>query len=379
MSSDDGSSKHGDGNDHKDVAGTLFHPTQNIGEMAVLNPSIPEITIVEGKNPWPVRILHRTRRTNSLGEEYSTLDIRNLNSPIHADATGRVLIIPGESYDLRGCEDGKFIVNDGVNQVIYIGVDDVGNTVPCLAEVGKGLDTVKKLGPIMYPITLEDAIKNVNHPAYKELWGKQLESRKRWNDEHGIKGDILLNHKDSVLHREKDGWAFLTRMEPNIQVFFAKNLRDFKEKEYMIDQLKNLEDRTVMWTEPTGWASEKIGLGSPIMNIRGRKIALYHGVEKEGNNFIYRGGFVEFDDKYRAIARLKDPLLTPAARDVLYEPGVTKSINFPTAMLLDPENGETLWIYMGLGDERIGYRSTSSTWVLESLRRPENRIIRIAA
>jgi predicted GH43/DUF377 family glycosyl hydrolase len=131
------------------------------------------------------------------------------------------------------------------------------------------------------------------------------------------------------------------------------------------------------------WERDKIGLGSPLFNIKGRKIGLWHGVQEEGGQEIYRGSFFMVDKGITKIeSRLKNPLFNPDKEEFLYKyknkegQEKIKRVIFPRGTL---KQTESLFVYYGMADTMMGFRSTDINWMISELEHPENKTIHIAA
>jgi beta-1,2-mannobiose phosphorylase / 1,2-beta-oligomannan phosphorylase len=349
---------------HNDIDGILLHPNESRLELAVLNPTLRQ------ESTFPHPILYRTRRTDDKGE-FSTIDFTWLETPTKVNSESRVLIYPEHNYESRGCEDPR-ITQD---LITYIATDGF-NALPALAFVNDKFTEVDKKGLLGPNISMEEAIQLVDNDDYKKLWEEELHHKRNAKSIEGYESEILLYNKDASLHHNpKKGWVYIFRLEPDIQIAFANDWQDFQNKDFWRNYFKNFSKGIIL----KAGQYEKIGLGSPPTKVNKEKIALYHNVEP-GHMLSYSGSFVSFDKNYRARAVLKDPLLKPdIEKDVLHEPNhhgelvPTKAVYFPTAMLQDQTNPNTLWIYSGRGDKNIGYRSTDISWLFNELSHPHNK------
>jgi predicted GH43/DUF377 family glycosyl hydrolase len=346
--------------EHEDNEGILLRPRKDRGEIAVLNPALRQ-----GKPPWPFP--YRARKLN-WGKEYSTIDFTWLETPTIASNESRVLIAPERDYERCGCEDPR-ISGDFITYI----ANDGFNATPALAEVDEDFKEVDKKGIIGPNITLEEAIELVDDSFYKELWGIELEHKKIAKQIEGYEGEIRPYNKDASVHRDPNlrKWVYIFRLEPDIQVAFADDWRDFQKREYWREFMRNFSKSIVLRAKKY----EKIGLGSPP-NEEG--ISLYHTVEQKDSLTEYKGSFIKFGENYEVTAVLRDHLLKPDGKDILEEPDAyqimrpTKKVYFPTAMLRYPVFGKTLWLYAGRGDKNIGFRSTDNFWVSDELSHPHN-------
>jgi beta-1,2-mannobiose phosphorylase / 1,2-beta-oligomannan phosphorylase len=359
---------------HIDEEGVLLEPYSERGEIAVLNPSLYQNS---NGGPWP--FTYRVRRNDELGNEFSTIDYALLKSPTELDHESKTLLVPEYDYESKGCEDGR-LTRNGDYILTYIAYDGL-NAVPAMATT-KDFSKVEKHGMLGPNISIEEAIELVDDIRYRKLWVNELRHRIVEKENKRYSGEIMLYNKDASMHFNESNkkWTMIYRLEPNMQKATSENLDDFKDKNFWREQIRELEKNTILKSD-VQWSGEKIGLGSPPIEVNGRLISLFHGVEKLGNYLVYRGGFLEFDEDYNVISKLRDPLFNPhPKRDVLYEQNkdgimcAGKAVNFPTALLQSPVNSETLWTYSGLGDKKIGYRSTDLSWLFGELSSDHNLI-----
>jgi len=356
-------------NHHIDEEGTLIEPVKEKSQIATLNPGLCQKQI---NSCWP--FLFRTRRVKEGKGEFSTLDLSFLSSPTELTGELTTLISPEHSYESKGCEDPKLTHHNEKFYITYIAFDGI-NAVPALATT-RDFQSVEKHGLLGPNIPLQEAIKVTDSKRYKERWEEQTQFREE-NDKQ------MIYTKDASLHYDpkRDKWIFIYRIEPDIQIAIADDIRELQSQDFWKEQIRNIDEKVVLRADLDDWSKEKVGIGSPPIEIDGRMIALYHGVEEVGKDLlIYRGSFLEFDENWRVKARIKSPLFIPdLEKHVIIEKDTEgnekrKAVNFPTVILRNPEKPETLWIYGGLGDENIGYRSTELEWVLSELSREHSRL-----
>ncbi len=352
---------------HKNNEGILLLPNRKKGELAVLNPTLHDNFIKNKGFPF----LYRTRRIDEKGE-YSTIDFRWLKTPTKLSKKSKILIKPEYNYEKRGCEDPRISKIDNKYYIVYIGFDGI-NAIPCLATT-KDFKKIKKYGPIGPTLELKEAINLIDNKKYKNAWEKHLEKTKHHNP-------ICPYNKDACIFRENNQIIMIHRIEPDIQISFHQSIEELTDKKFWRNWIKNFDKQIILKSKN----HEKIGLGSPPIEIGGRLIALYHIVDKKLKNdieeYTYHGTFLEFDRNTLKIkGSLKNSLFIPREEDKLeefhYKKLVTiKKVYFPTALLEDKKNKDTLWIYAGIGDKYINFKSTSINWLFKELDNSTNKII----
>jgi len=357
----------------KDKKGILLRPRKSKGEIGVLNPTLHPKRLEQG---WP--FLYRTRRMNK-DREYSTINFRWLEKPKKLSKDSRTIIVPKYDFESWGCEDPRLTKAGDIYYITYVAYDGLNARIAVATT--KDFQTIEKHGIISPNISLEEAVEIVGDEKYKERWGKILQQIKRERKGLGLKVKVFLYDKDPSLHHQNGKWFLIHRIDPNIHIAVASSLDEFQNQDFWRNYLRTINEHILMSKEE-GWNSLKIGLGSPPIFIKDRWIAVYHGVEQvDDSSLVYRGSFVEIDPKtFNPKSRLKEPLFEPEPKDVLKKYNTkgevvgTKSISFPTAILVDPSDEDILYVYSGKGDKKIDFRSTSISWLLEELKKPQNKI-----
>jgi len=359
---------------HKDIQGTLLMPNSDIGERGVLNCSVADLD-----NSWPKPILIRARMIDN-DREYSQINLAHLYNPTSISQP-KPLITPTEKYESGGCEDPHIITKGDTHYITYVAVSHP-NAQIALATANKDFSKITKHGIISPNISLEKAIELVPSQKYKKMWQATVDWSKKESKRTGIKLEPKLYVKDGLLHKERDVWYFIYRIEPDAQIAMVTDLESLHDDDFWRKEIQSFEDRTFMKGE-NAWEKLKIGIGA-LYDINGKHLGLYHGVsgkKTEPTHLKYKGSLFLGDfhgNRFDLEARLRNPLLIPSSEDaVLIEPGEKgdnkKAISFPTAAVLDPEDPDTLFLYYGVGDKEIGFRTTSLGWVIKELGNSHNK------
>jgi len=326
-----------------DKEGFLLKPDQTKGEVAVLNP-----TLYQDGLTWPLPFLYRV-----IGEDgRSEIKFRKLQTPVRVSRESWSLITPTEPYETQGCEDPRVTKIGDWFYVTYTAYDGTNARV-ALART-RDFRRIEKLGIISPQITVEKASQLVDDARYIEAWKQYAE-------------DMLLPDKDASLHYTGGKFVLIHRLEPDMHIAFADSLEEFKREDYWKAYLQNLSRRVYIRAAER----EKVGLGSPPTEIKGKNIGLYHIVDPCLN---YYGSFFETDENLRIRSVLRNPLLKPESEIyLLREPDREKRVVFPTAVVADPKNKDNIIVYYGVGDRMICWRTMSVTWLFNELNHEENR------
>jgi len=155
---------------------------------------------------------------------------------------------------------------------------------------------------------------------------------------------------------------FLHRIRPGIQIVSVTSLDELT-KEFWKAYFPDFHQYIVM--DPVyQHESDYIGSGCPPIETEAGWLLIYHGVESTERGLIYSACAALLDLKNPAVelARLPYPLFSP---EYLWERrGEVNNVVFPTGTALF---GDTLFIYYGAADERIGCASVSLVELTQEL------------
>ena len=97
------------------------------------------------------------------------------------------------------------------------------------------------------------------------------------------------------------------------------------------------------------------------------------------NRLIYKSSFYKLNDDFRAIAKLRDPLLVPRGKKHRIKLSTRedreKDVEFGTTGARDLIDENTQWIYFGDADSKIGYRSIYWPWAKAELEKRHNLLM----
>ena len=315
---------------------------RNIGfeEEGVLNPAV----FYDGK------IIHMFYRAVAKGNR-STIGYCRLSDPLTVAERFDTPVIAAENdYERHGVEDPRIVQIDGKYFLSYCGYDGQ-NAFGCVA-VSDDMKTFKKHG-IIVPQFTGDELRSMLKGARLNIKYFQPST-----------GNQYVWDKNVVFFPRKiDGkLTFLHRIRPGIQIASVTELDELNEsfwKAYM----PSLRDHIVL--DPK-FAHELsyIGNGCPPIETEQGWLLIYHGVHDTVDGYMYVAcaALLDLENPVNEIARLPYPLFVPDHQWELE--GYVNYVCFPTgAAIVD----DTIYIYYGAADERIGCASVSKTKLLEEL------------
>jgi predicted GH43/DUF377 family glycosyl hydrolase len=124
----------------------------------------------------------------------------------------------------------------------------------------------------------------------------------------------------------------------------------------------------VMARRPGGWwDSARIGMGTPPLETDEGWLVVYHGVRQTVAGGLYRAGLalLDLDHPATVLRRSEDWVLGPQAEFEVT--GDVPNVVFPCGLVRDGET-DTLSLYYGAADTRIGLATASCSEVLDYLR-----------
>ncbi len=114
------------------------------------------------------------------------------------------------------------------------------------------------------------------------------------------------------------------------------------------------------------WDSARVGMGPPPLETEHGWLVVYHGVRETVAGGLYRAGLalLELDRPDRVLRRSEDWVLGPSEQFEIT--GDVPNVVFPCGLIHDAET-DTLQLYYGAADTRIGLATASHTDVLAYL------------
>jgi len=316
----------------------------------VLNPAV----IKDGDS---VHIYYRAVRQGN----FSCIGYARLDGPLNlAERWDKPIMEAEFDYESHGVEDARIVKIDDLYYMTYTVYDGI-NARGALAT-SKDLKKFRKHGVIVPPITyskfvfLAESTGNVNENYYR--------NHKFYYQDADPEKKMLLWDKNVVFFpRRIDGkLVFLHRIRPGIQIASVTSLDELT-KEFWNAYFADFHKYIVM--DPVyKHEYEYIGSGCPPIETKDGWLLIYHGVESTEQGLVYSAcaALLDLNDPSKEISRLPYPLFSP---EFLWERrGEINNVVFPTGTALF---GNTLFIYYGAADERIGCASVSLSALVQEL------------
>ena len=316
----------------------------------VLNPAI----IKEGDS---VHIFYRAVSTGN----HSTIGYARLDGPLHlAERWDTPFISPELDFETQGVEDARIVKIDDVYYMSYTGYD--GTNARGALAISSDLKTFKKHGIVVPPITYSKFV------FMAEKNGKVNENYYRNHKFYYQEADpdklMVLWDKNVVFFpRRIDGkLVFLHRIRPGIQIVSVNSLEELT-KDFWKAYFPVFHEHIVM--DPIyKHESEYIGSGCPPIETKEGWVLIYHGVESTERGLVYSAcaALLDLNNPSKELARLPNALFSP---EYMWERrGEVNNVVFPTGTALF---GDTLFIYYGAADERIGCASVKLSALVQEL------------
>ena len=333
----------------------LLEPTEHKFENhGVFNPACIE---ADGK-------MHLLYRATSKGN-YSTIGYCRLQSPTQiAERNESPLIIPHHKYESQGIEDPRVVKIEDTYFLTYTAYDG-SNALGALAT-SKDLKSFEKMGIITPQMTYKEFQQCME--CCEGISEKHLRFVKLFYERGGHEAahKLLIWDKDVVFFPKKINgkFAFLHRIYPDIQIAYFNNIKELGNG-FWREHLFNIRNYTVLESKMPFEASY-IGGGCPPIETKEGWLMIYHGVEDTHHGYVYHAGaaLLDLNDPTKEIGRLSNPLFSPELE--WEKQGVVNSVVFPTGTILQDD---TLYIYYGAADKRIGVAAVSIKELIDEIKK----------
>jgi predicted GH43/DUF377 family glycosyl hydrolase len=114
------------------------------------------------------------------------------------------------------------------------------------------------------------------------------------------------------------------------------------------------------------WDANKIGLSPPPIETEQGWLVIYHGVRQNAAGALYRLGLALFDSQKPEICIKRSTEWLFGPEEPYEQRGDVDNVVFPCGYTLDPD-GDTLNLYYGTADMRIGLATSSVQAMLDWL------------
>ncbi len=329
--------------------GIILAPTNlKFENKSVFNPAI----LQEGEN---VHVIYRAMNKDHV----SCLGYAKLGGPKKViERWKEPFIRPKYKYEKYGVEDARAVKIENKIYLTYTVHD--GRNAQVAYSAGKHLFSLKRKGIISPNFSYEIAEKYFND---RQLKDKYFFFKSYYKDSVGK--SVKVWDKDAFFFPEKikGKFALVHRIQPDMQVIYARGLKQLKDSDYWKSNLKRLHKHVVLEGKH-GFEARNIGGGAPPIKTRYGWLLIYHGVEPMNKGRVYHAGvaLVDKKDPTKLIARLPKPLFSP---DKEYESqGHVHNVVFPTGTALF---GDDLYIYYGAADSTMAVASVRLESLLKEL------------
>lgn len=317
----------------------------------VLNPAV----IKEGED------IHMFYRAVAKGN-YSSIGYCRFSSPLEvAERWDMPMVYPQHDYEDHGVEDPRIVKIDDTYYISYCAFDGVN----ALGAVVSSTDMKhwKKEGVIVAQIGFAE------FKRLAETRGKLSERYHRYNSHEGVEAHhgrkVMVWDKNVVFfpRRINGKFYFMHRIKPDIQIASVDELSDLTPL-YWQQYFIHLHDNILMQPKYQHEISF-LGGGCPPIETADGWLVIYHGVCDAVTGYVYSAcaALLDLEQPEKELARLPYPLFTPET-DWEHK-GEVNNVCFPTGAVLEED---TLYIYYGAADSRVGCASLSISELLTELK-----------
>jgi len=329
--------------------GVILAPTRLPFEnKSVFNPAV----LQDGDD---VHIIYRAMDKDNV----SCLGYAKLKGPLEViERWQKPFMSPQYKYEKYGIEDARVVK---IKDTIYLTytVHD-GKNALIAYSYGKNILHLKKGGVISPNFSYDVATKYFNDSKLKD---KYFFFKSYYKDQ--VARSVKVWDKDAFFFPEKINgkFALMHRILPDMQVVYARNLHQLKDKKFWHSYLKNMSDYVVLEGKH-GFEARNIGGGVPPIKTKHGWLLIYHGVEPMNKGRVYHAGaaLISIKNPTKLIARLPFPLFSPE-NDWEHE-GHVHDVVFPTGVA---QFNERLYIYYGAADSMVAVASVNLQSLLKEI------------
>lgn len=295
-------------------------------------------------------------------DNYSTIGYCKLSSPMKVVARKDTpLLFPEHDYEFQGLEDPRIVNIEATYYLSYTAYDGV-NALGALATSNDLVNWDKK-GIIVPQITYQE------FEHFVETEGSIHEKYIRFNEyqKSHEKQDpkIFLWDKNLIFFPRKieNQFCFLHRIKPDIQIVVAVEKLEDLTTDFWQKYFLHFDEHVVLSPKYPHEVSY-MGSGCPPIETKEGWLIIYHGVHDTIKGYVYSAcaALLDLKNPEKEISRLPYPLFFPEKEWELK--GEVNNVCFPTGAVLEDD---TLYIYYGAADERIGVASMSLKELLSEL------------
>jgi len=314
-------------------------------------------------NPAAIRegnIVHLFYRAVRHGN-YSTIGYCVLDGPLKLkERYDMPVLFPQEDYESQGVEDPRVTQIDGLYYLTYTAYDGL-NALGAYATASV-LPRFEKKGILTPQITYDDfrrlaESQNSVNEKYLRFNGHPL------NKPPGMQKALVWNKNVVFFPRRINGKiVFLQRIKPDIQCVAVNELKELT-GDFWNNHFMHLQEHIVLAPKYSHEISY-IGAGCPPIETEHGWLLIYHGVHDTaaGYRYVACAALLDLENPSVEVARLPYALFKPEHEWELK--GEVNNVCFPTGAV---QFDDTLYIYYGAADERIGCASVSFSELMAEL------------
>jgi predicted GH43/DUF377 family glycosyl hydrolase len=292
---------------------------------------------------------------------YSSIGYCKLKNPLTVEERfDRPVLFPQFSYESHGVEDPRITKIEDLYYLTYTAYDGV-NALGALA-MSNDLINWKKFGIIVPQVTYDEFSRLAGSKGAINEKYLRYNEHEQVHEKQGKK--ILIWDKNVIFfpRRINGKLYFLHRVRPDIQIVAVNDLSELT-VEFWQNYFLHLREDIVLSPKYNHEVSY-IGGGCPPIETKHGWLLIYHGVHDTIRGYVYSAcaALLDLQNPEREIARLPYALFKPEYDWELK--GEVNNVCFPTGAVLIED---TLYIYYGAADERIGVASVSISALLKEL------------
>lgn len=335
---------------HVDNRGIILEPTDLPFEnQGVFNPGCIEI---DG-------IVHMFYRAVQEGN-FSCIGYCQIKDHSVIKRLDHPVLVPEFEYEKHGMEDPRIIFLEGTYYLFYTAFD--GKNALGAYATSPDLIHFTKQGIISPQIPYREALALIEENAHTpRLYFEYARQVMIYN---GL--DVRVWDKDIFIFPKKINGLFWMahRIMPSIQVVTFKDFSDLSPA-FWHHYFEHFNNTSLLKPE-FPFENRYIGGGCPPLETPDGWLLIYHAVEENDHIVRYSAGaaLLDLENPKKIIGRLPYPLFSP--EETWEKEGNVNNVVFPTSAII---HDDTLDIYYGAADTRIGLKSTSLSNLLTELKK----------
>lgn len=312
----------------------------------VLNP-----TCVEKDNT--VYLFYRAIKENN----FSTLGFCQLENNRVINRSEEPFMVPEYRYECHGIEDPRITYLEGMYYLLYTAYD--GQNALVAYATSSDLKFFTKRGLVTPQITYDEAEDIFRSSGITK---KYIFFEKVFRQTQG--DSVYLWEKDAMIFPRKinGNYAILHRILPGIQICYFKDFDDLTQN-FWRQYLKDLNDFIVL--DPKyHFENSHIGAGCVPIETAYGWLLIYHSAQNTNQGIVYHAcaALLDKNNPQKVIGRLTHPLFSPETD--WEKSGIVNNVVFPTGAIVKED---TLFVYYGAADTRIGVRTIGLSGLLKEL------------